>query len=87
MTPPLNAVPPQPKVAAKAGARPRLMAGTAARRQAEGWRPGNAGHVFMASRGIRDANWPAGPQIGLSHDARDVDRSLRTAACFPDTVS
>jgi glutamate-1-semialdehyde 2,1-aminomutase len=46
-----------------------------------------ARRVFMANRGIWDAIWSAGPQVGFSHDAADIDRYLAVAAEFLDQVT
>ncbi len=51
-------------------------------------RPFNAARrVFMANRGIWDAIHSAGPQVGFSHDAADIDRYLAVAADFLDQVT
>ncbi|HMS95919.1 MAG TPA: hypothetical protein PKA03_12000 [Tabrizicola sp.] len=42
---------------------------------------------FMANRGIWDAIYSAGPQVGFSHDAEDIDRYPAVAATFLDRVT
>ena len=46
-----------------------------------------ARRVFMANRGIWDAIWSAGPQVGFSHEAEDIDLYLCVAADFLDRVT
>ncbi|MBL9045843.1 MAG: aminotransferase class III-fold pyridoxal phosphate-dependent enzyme [Tabrizicola sp.] len=46
-----------------------------------------ARRVFMANRGVWDAIYSAGPQVGFSHDAEDIDRYLAVAATFLDRVT
>lgn len=46
-----------------------------------------ARRVFMANRGIWDAIWSAGPQVGFAHDEGDIDRYLAVAADFLDQVT
>jgi glutamate-1-semialdehyde 2,1-aminomutase len=41
-----------------------------------------ARRVFMANRGIWDAIWSAGPQVGFAHDAADIDHYLAVAEAF-----
>lgn len=61
---------------------------TAAEAAASMHRPFNAARrVFMANRGIWDAIHSAGPQVGFSHDANDIDRYLAVAAEFLDLVT
>ncbi|MCF1709438.1 aminotransferase class III-fold pyridoxal phosphate-dependent enzyme [Tabrizicola sp. J26] len=45
-----------------------------------------ARRVFMANRGIWDAIWSAGPQVGFSHGAEEIDLYLDVAADFLDRV-
>ena len=42
----------------------------------------NALRVFMANRGVWEANASAGPQASFAHDAADVDRYLEVADAF-----
>lgn len=61
---------------------------TAAEAAASMHRPFSAARrVFMANRGIWDAIHSAGPQVGFSHDANDIDRYLAVAAEFLDLVT
>lgn len=46
-----------------------------------------ARRVFMANRGIWDAIWSAGPQVGFSHTAADIDQYLEVAGDFLDRVA
>lgn len=46
-----------------------------------------ARRVFMANRGIWDAIWSAGPQVGFAHDEACIDRYLAVAADFLDQVT
>lgn len=46
-----------------------------------------ARRVFMANRGIWDAIWSAGPQVGFAHDEADIDRYLAVTAEFLDQVT
>lgn len=46
-----------------------------------------ARRAFMANRGIWDAIWSAGPQVGFSHDEADIDRYLAVAEDFLDQVT
>lgn len=46
-----------------------------------------ARRVFMANRGIWDAIWSAGPQVGFSHEPADIDRYLEVAGDFLDRVT
>jgi glutamate-1-semialdehyde 2,1-aminomutase len=51
-------------------------------------RPFNAARrVFMANRGIWDAIYSAGPQVGFAHDEADIDRYLSVASDFLDHVT
>lgn len=46
-----------------------------------------ARRVFLANRGIWDAIWSAGPQVGFAHDEADIDRYLSVASDFLDQVT
>jgi len=46
-----------------------------------------ARRVFLANRGIWDAIYSAGPQVGFAHDAADIDRYLAVASDFLDQVT
>jgi glutamate-1-semialdehyde 2,1-aminomutase len=46
-----------------------------------------ARRAFMANRGVWDAIHSAGPQVGFSHDAADIDRYLGVADEFLDQVT
>ena len=46
-----------------------------------------ARRVFMANRGIWDAIWSAGPQVGFAHVDADIDRYLSVASDFLDQVT
>lgn len=46
-----------------------------------------ARRVFMANRGIWEAIWSAGPQVGFAHDEGDLDRYLAVTADFLDQVT
>lgn len=46
-----------------------------------------ARRVFMANRGIWDAIYSAGPQVGFAHDEADIDRYLSVASDFLDQVT
>ena len=46
-----------------------------------------ARRAFMANRGIWDAIYSAGPQVGFAHDEADIDRYLSVASDFLDQVT
>ena len=41
-----------------------------------------ARRIFMANRGVWEAIWSAGPQVGFAHDEADIDHYLSVASDF-----